>query len=163
MKKMLAILLTLLLVGSVTVTALAATGGTTKLTATVPDTASSWNLVVPADKTIPYNQTSTYVGSIKATDLKNMTGKTIYVGLSYTPLENGAETIPLQITYNVSGQGSAPWTADKKPYVYSNDGSSQTIPMFQVYALVTAADWAAAQPGTYTATLTFTSYCEDTP
>ncbi len=156
MKKIIALLLALVMLASLTVTALA-TGeqtGTTTLTAVVPE--PSYTIHVPADMTLEFgNGEVQEVGSFYVSDLVNV-NRTISVLVTRSNLANGSNTIP--VTYYFKS-GSADWSIPSDGSVFGvynklSDGTMFTS-TWKIGAQVTESDWTSATPGTYTTTLTF--------
>ena len=143
--------------------ALADTQGTQTLSTTVPDpTAPSWTLNIPADVAIAYRATDTSIGWVAVSDVQNVgIGKRVICEISYTDFASGAGTISLGVAYDLYADGilSPPGhlSADGASFVLYNGAQPDRTFRAEVFALVDAADWAAAAPGVYTATVTYTS------
>lgn len=158
MKKIVALLLTLVMLTGLTVTALAAgeKTGTTKLTAVVPD--SDYTIHVPADMTLEYGNTSEQeIGKVSVTIVSGTFD--LDCSVYGSALKNGSNYIP--VTYHLIGEfGYADETktvTGESTKIYSfivfeyNDGNSYYK---DIDCKVKVDNW-TAEPGTYTATMTF--------
>ena len=156
MKKIVALLLALIIVSSLTMTALAAgeKTGTTKLTVVVPG--FDYTIHVPADVTLEYNNTSDQtIGDVYVSDVPGVC--TIYFKTTITDLSNGSSTIP--VTYSAWLHGTAlSFSNGTIKQVYETDGTNTEDWTWTITARISASDWLAAAPGTYTATMTFNFY-----
>ena len=123
--------------------------------------APSWNLNIPADTAVPYGATDTSIGWVTVSDVENADSYVITCKISHTDFASGADTIPLEVVidWHIGG-------VFDPMYAHLSTGSDfalydVTVPdrasKAEVFALVDAADWAAAAPGVYTATVTYTS------
>ena len=153
MKKIVALLLALVMLTGLTVTALAAgeKSGTTKLTAKVPG--PDYTIHIPADMTLEYGNTDLQlVGEFYVSDLVNVT-KTINGGVTTTTLASGSNVIPTTYKYEGSSvtKNGGEFVGNMVVCHYPTD----TLYTRKLYVQVSAEDWAAAAPGTYTATLTW--------
>ena len=158
MKKILSLVLVIVMMMSMTVTAFAAEGeqsGTSTVTAVVPEAVPEYTIHIPADVTLEYgNGERQLVGEVSVTDVKNLAedgSDGIVVYMDATALESTAgDVIPAVFEYIFDDDNSYSDITKKGPYVYNGLYSPAYL-----YATVTAADWEAAKPGTYTATITY--------
>ena len=164
MKKIVAFLLALVMLTSLTLIALAAgeKTGTTTLTAVVPE--ADYTIHVPANVTLEYGKTDEQmVGDYWVSDFVNMpiaAGEHepfVNIKTVATCLSDGTNTIP--VTYIFKLDGSWEHTLDHK---VTNTSGEQITDMgitenykSTIGAMISAEDWASAAPGTYTATITF--------
>ena len=158
MKKIAALMLALVMLTGLTVTALAAgeKSGTTTLTATVPG--ADYTIHVPADMTLEYGNTSEQaIGSAYVTGVTTTTSD-VGCKVTATALKNGSNYITVEYFYH--DQGQSDWFSETvtgesvalcsfSAYEYESGNPYKT---FEFKAKV--ANW-SAEPGTYTATLTF--------
>ena len=154
MKKIVALLLALTMLTSLTVTALAAgeQSGTTTITAVVPG--PSYTIKIPANKTLEYGNTEKQLlGNVTVSDVADIpAGKKIGCKMAFQDLKCGTDTIPVQYLlngYEING--------DLEQAVYGSSG----INLYTLYAQVSEEAWTSAAPGTYTATITFNFYLYD--
>ena len=156
MKKLIAMLLALALTIGIAATALA-TGektGTTTLTATVPD--ADYTISIPADVTLEYGNTEYQtIGNVAVSNLVRVSK--VNCEIIYTSLINGTKFIP--VTYLIEKDdttGSFSVTdADTSGTKWSNVHTFEENTVFSLKCKVAQAAWTSADPGTYTATLTF--------
>ena len=153
MKKLIALMLGLVMIFSLSTTAFAAgeQSGTTTLTAEVPE--ASYTIHIPADATLTYGDTSVKtLGDVYVSDVVNVNG-TIHVISYATALKNGSNYIPVSYymhdetakqTFNGESEEFAGWT------VYDEYGD-----IIENTVLVSVDDWSGAVPGTYTSTITW--------
>lgn len=162
MKKMIALMLGLVMLFSLSTTAFAAgtqTGSMT-LTAEVPDSVS-YTMHIPADMTLEYNNTEKQlIGNVAVSDIVNLPdGKKIRCQITNRNLKCGTETIPVKYfvdDYDDVYPGGDSVLDYMDIYVYYDSPDSR-----EIFAQVSQEAWDAATPGTYTATLTYTFYiCE---
>ena len=176
MKKLSALFLALVLLVSAVPTAFAAntTPNTTTLTTTVPS--ATYVLNIPADQTVTFGETKTYIGNVTVTDSKNFAeGKNVDVTVEYAPFaaeEAGiSTTIPyklLQATGTDSGV-SGYYTTElasgrKMTFKGKVDGTTDEkttlgvkVTMESLMVNVQSVDWGKALAGDYKSTITFTS------
>ena len=98
MKKIVALLLALMILSSLGVVAFAATEGTLTITAEVPDV--TWTLTIPADITIPFGQTETYIGTCSINDVSGnlATDQEIQAFMQWqSPFTSGSNTLPFKL------------------------------------------------------------------
>lgn len=162
MKKFLSIILALAMAACMSVTAFAedGLGGTTKLTTTVPDK-RLYTLHVPADQAITYGSPETNIGKAYVSDA-DLSLLAVTIGCSWTNLSDGYNSIPLKIVldsyFKQQGGGySRVYDHDdpgRRPYIYTFDAEDRYC---EYFAQVTQADWEAAVPGNYSATITWTT------
>lgn len=150
MKKLIAMILGLVLILSMSTTAFAAgdqTGSTT-ITAEVPE--PTYTIVIPADMTLEFNNTEKQtIGYFTVSDTASIPeGKSIMCEVVVQDLKCGTNTIP--VTYFVDGLEISGSYSD-----YLLHSSIPGIVRSRLDAQVAAASWASAEPGTYTATITF--------
>ena len=152
----------LLLALGVSTAALADTQGTQTLSTTVPDPAApSWTLNIPANVFIPYEATETPIGTVTVSDVENIPAdESILCHIAYTDFASGADTIPLGVAIDWYQDGTC--VEDHMPAGTSwFELYDVTVPdrayKAEVFALVNPADWAAAAPGNYGATVTYES------
>lgn len=178
MKKLSALFLALVLLVSAVPTAFAAntTPNTTTLTTTVPS--ATYVLNIPADQTVTFGETKTYIGNVTVTDSKNFAeGKNVDVTVEYAPFAAEAAEISTTIPYTLyqtsaassSGaadadtfaittgrkltfKGRANGTVDEFVNVVSSNHS-----MKNMFVSIQSKDWGKALAGDYKSTITFTS------
>lgn len=186
MKKFSALILALALLASALPAAFAAnaTPNTTTLTTTVPS--ASYVLNIPADQTITFGETITYIGNVTVTDSKNFAeGKNVAVTVEYAPFAAEAEEISTTIPYTLyqstaasrgehsnttevchlaSGgkmtfEGKTDGTVDELTKFSPTAGgvASKAYYMKSLYVSITSRDWGKALAGNYKSTITFTS------
>lgn len=149
MKKIVALLLALVILSSLTLTALAAgeKSGSTTISVTVPNPLDAYTIKIPANKELVYGDTSEQViGMVSVSDVNVPTGKRIVCDIITENLKNGSATIP--VTYQYNGAPMMTLTMHDESSTYDDNGG-------YLYAKVSSDAWAAAAPGTYTATITF--------
>lgn len=148
MKKIVALLLALIIVSSLTMTALAAVEktGTTKLTVVVPE--PDYTMVIPADMTLEYGNTEAQkIGDISVSNVVGITHRYVMCHISVTDLTSAVGTIPVK--YTVSGLEVDESFDEFEVFDYTIPG----LVSHPLYAKVTY--WDSAAPGTYTATITY--------
>lgn len=183
MKKISALILALALLASALPAAFAtnATPNTTTLTTTVPS--ASYVLNIPADQTITFGETRTYIGNVTVTDSKNFAeGKNVAVLVEYPPFAAEAEEINTTIPYTLYQTSAASSGEDsnttkvrdlasggKMTFKGKTDGTVNELtefspiggggasPMKSLYVKITSRDWGKALAGDYKSTITFTS------
>ena len=158
MKKIVALLLMLTIIISLTAAALAASvpkSGTMKITAVVPE--PDYTIHVPENTTMTYGDTSAAknLGSVQVSAVKNLT--TVKCTVSGTSLKNGANYISIEYRWKL---GSNEW---KNKWVGANSEQLDTFELFNasagayhvLYMKAYVMNWLPTEPGTYTATLTY--------
>lgn len=185
MKKALSLLLALLLVFSMNAAVFAETDpltqeeledmdfdqtGSTTLTATVPENTVSYVMHIPANTNLTYgNADRQLLGDLYVSNVTSSRNTAINCYIVGTDLTNGNSVIPVTygFTTNADTENPSSW--------YSFSGIAPMIQLFAIYdgiecgstyhlcAAVSAASWAAAAPGTYTATLNFNFEVTDYP
>ena len=177
MKKPSALILALVLLVSVIPAAYAAnaTPNTTTLTTTVPS--ASYVLNIPADQTVTFGETRTYIGNVTVTDSKNFAeGKNVDVTVEYAPFAAEAEEISTTIPYTLyqstsaqnsghigslaSGEkmtfkGKADGTVAEKTRFRADNIADNTMESLMVS--IQSRGWGKALAGDYKSTITFTS------
>ena len=141
MKKVFALILTVCLLATMSVTAFAAntTGGSTTVT-------------IPADVNVQFNATETAFGAIEVTAAQIHPNKCIKVALaSDGKLENSIDATKV-IPYAIKDSEGAAFTSA----TYLTEGDKTELSIH-----ITADDWNAAYAGEYSDTVTFTVSYED--
>jgi len=161
MKKLIALMLGLVLILSMSNTAFAAgeQTGTTTITAEVPEAPTPlYTIHIPDDVTLTYlNGSPQTIGKVYVSDVT--TDHNIYCKVTFTNLYNGSSYIPVSYQRKVDSDYfniENGWTCGM--YVIDEAlgyGEERTE---DLAATVTLDDWHAASPGTYTATMTFSFY-----
>lgn len=159
MKKGISIILAILLVLSLSVSAYA--DGTLTLTATIPE--ATWTLLIPADQTIDYLETSIEIGSISVTDVENLKeGQTISVNVSHTDFVCDDNSFPFTLSTSTSynEQQYSNLGSTNRIDVAGHDSGHSDVWIYPVTITmnVDEASWLAAPAGDYTATITFSSF-----
>ena len=156
MKKLISFILALAMLACMSVTAFAADGpgGSTTLSLTVPNK-TLYTLNIPADQTIAYGATETNIGKVTASDV-DTTVNYVRVNCSWTNFTDGSNSIPLTIVFDLYDNGARVHN-HVDPAMYSELIYGPYDNYCEYFAQVSASDWAAAVPGDYTATLTWTS------
>lgn len=167
MKKTVSLILALAMMLCLSVTAFAQIGdsGQTVVTTTVPNT-TYYTLHIPASTaTIPYGEPRTYIGDAYVTDVK--TGViSVYMQSTWTALTDGTNTIPFALKYECYKNGEmkseGECAVDILDYRLAMYRSDLTEPYctLKFYIEITDEDWAAAAPGEYKSTITWTSSWE---
>ena len=182
MKKISALILALALLASALPAAFAtnATPNTTTLTTTVPS--ASYVLNIPADQTITFGETRTYIGNVTVTDSKNFAdGKNVAVTVEYAPFAAEAEEIGTTIPYTLCASSAASSSdasnakicvlesGEKMTFKGKSDGTVNELTEFSpgavganfymknMYVSISSRDWGKALAGDYKSTITFTS------
>ena len=146
MKKVFAIILTLVLLMSLSVTAFAAntTGGEADITTSI---APTYTVTIPADVNVQFNATETAFGTIEVTASQIHPDKCIKVALaSDGKLENSIDATKV-IPYAIKDSEGAVFTSA----TYLTEGDKTALSIH-----ITADDWNAAYAGEYSDTVTFT-------
>ncbi len=156
MQKICALLLAITLTLGTTAVALAEGDktGTTTLTATVPE--HSYTINIPADMTLEFgNDDYQVIGDVYVSNLVNIAenaDRMIGCGVTATDLKKGEKSIPVAYYYK---EGSS-WTTlrvDGSINTLNFDPSS--LKKYTISAKIKKSDWGTAEPGAYTATITF--------
>ncbi len=177
MKKLSALFLALVLLMSAVPTAFAAntTPNTTTLTTTVPS--ATYVLNIPADQTVTFGETRTYIGNVTVTDSKNFAeGKNVDVTVEYAPFateEAGISTTIPYTLYQTSAASSSEAanaytlltkTGGKLTFRGRADGTVDELVQFSslksmknMFVEIKSEDWGKALAGDYKSTITFTS------
>ena len=151
MKKLFALILTVCLLASMSVTAFAAnsTGGPTTITI---DIAPTYTVTIPANTTVAFNAAETAFGAIEVTAAQIHPNKCIKVELtSDGKLENSIDATKV-IPYTIKDSEGAAFTSA----TYLTEGDKTELSIH-----ITANDWNAAYAGEYSDTVTFTVSYED--
>ena len=151
MKKVLTFALAVMLVMSLSVTALAAntTGGEADIPTSI---APTYTVTIPADVNVQFNATETAFGAIEVTAAQIHPDKCIKVELtSDGKLENSIDATKV-IPYAIKDSTGAAFTSA----TYLTEGDKTELSIH-----ITADDWNAAYAGEYSDTVTFTVSYED--
>ena len=151
MKKVFAVVLTVALLMSVSVTAFAAntTGGDADITTSI---APTYTVTIPANTTVAFNATETDFGAIEVTASQIHPDKCIKVELtSDGKLENSIDATKV-IPYTIKDSEGTAFTSA----TYLTEGDKTELSIH-----ITADDWNAAYAGDYSDTVTFTVSYED--
>ena len=146
MKKLFALILAVVMIATMSVTALAAntTGGFTTITI---DIAPTYTVTIPANTTVAFNATKTAFGAIEVTTSQIHPNKCIKVALSSDgKLENSIDATKV-IPYAIKDSEGAAFTSA----TYLTEGDKTELSIH-----ITANDWNAAYAGEYSDTVTFT-------
>ena len=146
MKKLFAVILTVALLMSLSVTAFAAntTGGDADITTSI---APTYTVTIPADVNVAFNATETAFGAIEVTASQIHPDKYIKVALaSDGKLENSIDATKV-IPYAIKDSTGAAFTSA----TYLSEGDKTELSIH-----ITADDWNAAYAGEYSDTVTFT-------
>ena len=151
MKKVFAVILTVALMATMSVTAFAAntTGGDADITTSI---APSYTVTIPADVNVQFNATETAFGAIEVEAAQIHPNKYIKVELtSDGKLENSIDATKV-IPYAIKDSTGAAFTSA----TYLTEGDQTELSIH-----ITANDWNAAYAGEYSDTVTFTITYED--
>ena len=151
MKKVFAVILTVALMATMSVTAFAAntTGGEADITTSI---APTYTVTIPADVNVAFNATETSFGTIEVTASQIHPNKCIKVALaSDGKLENSIDATKV-IPYAIKDSEDAAFTSA----TYLTEGDKTELSIH-----ITADDWNAAYAGEYSDTVTFTITYED--
>ena len=151
MKKVFALILTVCLLATMSVTAFAVntTGGSTTITI---DIAPTYTVTIPANTTVVFNATETAFGAIEVTAAQIHPDKCIKVTLATDgKLENSIDATKV-IPYAIKDSKGNAFTSA----TYLTEGDKTELSIH-----ITAADWNAAYAGEYSDTVTFTITYED--
>ena len=146
MKKVFAVILTIALMMSLSVTAFAAntTGGEADITTSI---APTYTVTIPADVTVQFNATETAFGTIEVIASQIHPDKCIRVSLaSDNKLENSIDDTKY-IPYAIKDAEGAEFTSA----TYLTEGDKTELSIH-----ITEGDWNAAYAGDYSDTVTFT-------
>ena len=153
MKKLFALILAVVMIATMSVTALAAntTGGFTTITI---DIAPTYTVTIPANTTVAFNATETDFGAIEVTASQIHPDKCIKVALATDKELNNAIDNTKVIPYAIKDSEGAAFTSA----TYLTEGDKTELSIH-----ITANDWNAAYAGEYSDTVTFTvSYVDKT-
>ena len=151
MKKIFALILTVVTLATMSVTAFAAntTGGDADITTSI---APTYTVTIPADVNVAFNATETAFGTIEVTASQIHPDKCIKVELtSDGKLENSIDATKV-IPYAIKDSQGAVFTSA----TYLTEGDKTELSIH-----ITADDWNAAYAGDYSDTVTFTVSYED--
>ena len=151
MKKLFALILTVAMLATMSVTAFAAntTGGTADITTNITPT---YTVTIPADVNVAFNATETAFGTIEVTASQIHPNMCIKVELaSDGKLENSIDATEV-IPYAIKDSEGAAFTSA----TYLTEGDKTELSIH-----ITANDWNAAYAGEYSDTVTFTITYED--
>ena len=146
MKKLFALILTVTMLATMSVTAFAAntTGGDADITTSIEPT---YTVTIPANTTVAFNATETAFGKIEVTASQIHPDKQIRVTLTTDgELNNTIDTTKV-IPYVIKDASGAAFTTA----TYLTEGDKTVLSIH-----ITADDWNAAYAGDYTDTVTFT-------
>ena len=151
MKKLFALILTVCLLASLSVTAFAAntTGGEAYITTSI---APTYTVTIPADVNVQFNATETAFGTIEVTASQIHPDKCIKVALATDKELNNAIDNTKVIPYAIKDSEGAEFTSA----TYLTEGDKTELSIH-----ITADDWNAAYAGDYSDTVTFTVSYED--
>jgi spore coat protein U-like protein len=151
MKKLFALILTVALLATMSVTAFAAntTGGKADITTSI---APTYTVTIPADVNVQFNATETDFGAIEVAASQIHPDKCIKVALATdNELENSIDDTKV-IPYAIKDSEGAAFTSA----TYLTEGDKTELSIH-----ITANDWNAAYAGDYSDTVTFTVSYED--
>jgi spore coat protein U-like protein len=146
MKKLFALILTVAMLATMSVTAFAAntTGGDADITTSI---APTYTVTIPADVNVQFNATETAFGAIEVEAAQIHPDKQIRVTLTTDgELNNTIDTTKV-IPYVIKDASGAGFTTA----TYLTEGDKTVLSIH-----ITADDWNAAYAGDYTDTVTFT-------
>lgn len=151
MKKLFALILTVCLLASLSVTAFAAntTGGDADITTSI---APTYTVTIPADVNVQFNATETAFGTIEVTASQIHPDKCIKIALATDNELNNAIDNTKVIPYAIKDSEGAEFTSA----TYLTEGDKTELSIH-----ITADDWNAAYAGDYSDTVTFTITYED--
>ena len=151
MKKIFAVILTVALLMSLSVTAFAAntTGGKADITTSI---APTYTVTIPADVNVQFNATETAFGVVEVTASQIHPDKCIKVALATDKELNNAIDNTKVIPYAIKDSEGAAFTSA----TYLTEGDKTELSIH-----ITADDWNAAYAGDYSDTVTFTVSYED--
>ena len=151
MKKLFALILTVCLLASMSVTAFAANtaGGEADITTSI---APTYTVTIPADANVQFNATETAFGTVEVTASQIHPDKCIKVALTTDGELNNAIDNTKVIPYEIQDSEGNAFTS--ATYLTEGDKTELSIN-------ITADDWNAAYAGDYSDTVTFTVSYED--
>ena len=151
MKKLFALILTVCLLASMSVTAFAAntTGGDADITTSI---APTYTVTIPANVNVQFNATETDFGAIEVTASQIHPDKCIKVALATDKELNNAIDNTKVIPYAIKDSEGTAFTSA----TYLTEGDKTELSIH-----ITADDWNAAYAGDYSDTVTFTVSYED--
>ena len=151
MKKVFALILTVCLLASMSVTAFAAntTGGDADITTSI---APTYTVTIPANVNVQFNATETDFGAIEVTASQIHPDKCIKVALATDKELNNAIDNTKVIPYAIKDSEGTAFTSA----TYLTEGDKTELSIH-----ITADDWNAAYAGDYSDTVTFTVSYED--
>ena len=151
MKKLFALILTVAMLATMSVTAFAAntTGGDADITTSI---APTYTVTIPADVNVAFNATETAFGTIEVTASQIHPDKCIKVALATDKELNNAIDNTKVIPYAIKDSEGAEFTSA----TYLTEGDKTELSIH-----ITADDWNAAYAGDYSDTVTFTVSYED--
>ena len=146
MKKLFALILTVCLLATMSVTAFAAntTGGEADITTSI---APTYTVTIPADVNVAFNATETAFGTIEVTASQIHPDKCIKVALATDKELNNAIDNTKVIPYAIKDSEGAEFTSA----TYLTEGDKTELSIH-----ITANDWKTAYAGEYSDTVTFT-------
>ena len=151
MKKLFALILTVCLLATMSVTAFAAntTGGDADITTSI---APTYTVTIPADVNVAFNATETAFGTVEVTASQIHPDKCIKVALATDNELNNAIDNTKVIPYAIKDSEGAEFTSA----TYLTEGDKTELSIH-----ITTNDWNAAYAGEYSDTVTFTITYED--
>ena len=151
MKKLFALILTVCLLATMSVTAFAAntTGGEADISTSIDPT---YTVTIPADVNVQFNATETAFGAIEVEASQIHPNKCIKVALATDNELNNAIDNTKVIPYAIKDREGAEFTSA----TYLTEGDKTELSIH-----ITANDWNAAYAGDYSDTVTFTVSYED--
>ena len=151
MKKLFALILTVAMLATMSVTAFAAntTGGKADITTSI---APTYTVTIPADVNVQFNATETAFGTIEVTASQIHPDKCIKVALTTDNELNNAIDNTKVIPYAIKDSEGAEFNSA----TYLTEGDKTELSIH-----ITASDWNAAYAGDYSDTVTFTVSYED--
>lgn len=183
MKKISALILALALLASALPAAFAANATHSSMTLTTTVPSARYVLNIPADQTVTYGETRTYIGNVTVTDSQGFAkGKALAVTVEYAPFAAEAEEISTTIPYTLY-QTEATDSSDQyldlraislasggkiKFVAAEGDGTLTECAVFadevdtwytmnNLIVQIENEDWLKALSGDYKSTITFTS------
>ena len=151
MKKLFALILTVAMLATMSVTAFAANtaGGEADITTSI---APTYTVTIPADVNVAFNATETAFGAIEVEASQIHPDKCIKVAIVTDKELNNAIDNTKVIPYAVKDSEGAAFTSA----TYLTEGDKTELSIH-----ITASDWNAAYAGDYSDTVTFTVSYED--
>ncbi len=166
MKKLIAAILTLILILSVSANVLA--DGTTTLTTTVPS--ATYTLNIPADQEIAFGACESDIGNVTVTDSAGFAkGKDLKVTITYDAFSSDSvnTTIPYKInprsSENLNLNTNILYSGDHLIFRGISNGAVAKKAELEKYSVdylnikIASEDWGKALAGEYSSTITFTS------